>query len=305
MLCTCPYLNLERLFNQMENLFYYLSQHALLLYGLVFIYSLCVGSFLNVVIYRLPLILNAKWTVLCSEFLNIQPAQVDKVSLAFPRSACPKCKRPVKAWQNIPVISYILLRGKCFECNAYISLRYPFVELLTACLSVLIFYYFGLSLQSGVALILLYTLIVLTFIDIDTQLLPDNITIPLIWIGLLINTQSIFVSLPNAVFSAVGAYLVLWSFLKVFYLLTGKEGMGEGDLKLFSAFGAWLGWQVLPLIILLASILGAIIGMAILYFQKQDKDTPLPFGPYLCIAGFVALLWGKPIIHWYLSTVYS
>lgn len=262
-------------------------------YVFLTIFSLCVGSFLNVVIYRLPIILKAKWTDMSREYLNISHDKEATTSLILPRSQCPHCNESIKPWHNIPVLSFIILKGKCFSCRTPISYRYPLVECLTAVCAILVLYAYGFTLQTVWGLIFVYALIPLAFIDLDTQLLPDEITIPLIWIGLLANTQALFVPLETAVLSAIGAYISLWSFVKLFYLLTHKEGMGEGDLKLFSALGAWLGWKVLPLIILFSSLFGAIIGLIVINYKRKNKDTPLPFGPYLCLSGFIALIWGE------------
>lgn len=287
----------------METILLYLQHHLLAQYIVLGVLSLCIGSFLNVVIYRLPIILNAKWADMSRDFLNISHEREDTTSLILPRSQCPQCNKLIKAWQNIPLLSFCLLRGKCFYCKHPISLRYPLVELLTACCALIVLSQFGFTLKTVWGLIFIYCLIPLAFIDIKTQLLPDEITIPLIWLGLIANTQGLFVPLETAVISAVGAYITLWAFISLFYVITGKEGMGGGDLKLFSALGAWLGWTKLPLIILCSSLIGAIIGLSIIKWTKRDKDTPLPFGPYLCLSGFIALLWGEDIIQWYLSTL--
>lgn len=285
----------------METVLTYLAQHQAVQFVLLALFSLCIGSFLNVVIYRLPIILNAKWTDMSRDFLDLSHEKEATTSLILPRSQCPNCNRMICAWQNIPLLSFCFLRGKCFYCKHPISLRYPMVELLTMLCSLLVLYRFGCTLQTVWALIFLYCLIPLTFIDIETQLLPDEITLPLIWLGLLANTQALFTPLKTAVLSAVIAYIALWCFVRLFYLITGKEGMGGGDLKLFSALGAWLGWTMLPFIILCASLIGAIIGLTIIKCTKQNKDTPLPFGPYLCLSGFIAILWGEHIVNWYLS----
>lgn len=272
-------------------------------FSIYFIFvSLCVGSFLNVVIHRLPIMLNRQWTTLSSEYLNIEMKHNEETyNLAFPHSTCPKCQCKIKPWQNIPILSYLLLKGKCHTCKTSISIRYPLVELATALLGYIIFIKYGLSIQFLCGVFLCWILIALTMIDFDTQLLPDSMTIPLIWVGLLLNSFEVFVPLTNSLYSAVGAYVFLWLFVYIFKLITGKDGMGEGDFKLFSAFGAWFGWQALPLILVLSSFAGAIIGIIILKLSKKGSDTPLAFGPYLCIAAYIYLVYGKEIIHWYLS----
>ncbi len=270
--------------------------------SIIAVISLLIGSFLNVVIYRLPKMLEAEWRRDCCEFLqqeNKEPAQ--QLGIAFPNSHCPKCQAPVKAWQNIPVISYILLRGKCASCEAPISIRYPLVEIATAVLSGFIAYSFGADSSTLLALLLTWCLIALTMIDIDTQLLPDNITLPLLWLGLIINAFGVFTSLENALWGAVAGYLSLWSVFWLFKLLTGKEGMGYGDFKLLAALGAWMGWQALPQIIILSSLVGAVIGIAGILIMGRDKNLPIPFGPYLAIAGWIAFIWGDQITASYLQ----
>ncbi len=278
-----------------------LNECPTIFYLIVFIFSICVGSFLNVVIWRLPIKLNQEWTIMAKEFLNQELEEPKTFNLFFPHSHCPQCKQDLKAWHNIPILSFIFLKRRCYYCKKIIPYRYPLVELTTGLLSLVVAYEFGPTLAMLCGLLFTYILISLALIDFDTQLLPDELTIPLIWLGLLINTQGVFVPLNNAVLSAAGAYLFLWTFVKLFYLFTGKEGMGGGDLKLFAAFGAWMGWQVLPLILILSSFVGAILGSLILYLNRKNKDTPLPFGPYLCITGFISLVWGKAIISWYMS----
>ncbi|WP_438270928.1 prepilin peptidase [Saccharophagus degradans] len=269
-----------------------------------------IGSFLNVVIYRLPLSLMKGWELECKEFLASKgeaetPAQNEQESepfnIAFPASHCPSCKAPVKAWQNIPIISYLLLKGKCAACNVKISLRYPIVEFVTSVLSVWVVYSLGLTVEAGLVLLLTWSLLVLTLIDVDHQLLPDNITLPLLWLGLLANSQGHFTDLQSAVIGAVAGYLVLWSVFWLFKLVTGKEGMGFGDFKLLAALGAWMGWQALPVIIILSSAVGAIIGIGGILIFGKDKNKPIPFGPYLAIAGWIAFFWGDAITGAYLS----
>lgn len=271
------------------------------LYIFLALLALAVGSFLNVVIYRLPLMLRSEWLNECECLLNLPSSSPSKINLFLPRSFCPACNKTIKAIHNIPLLSYLFLRGHCAYCNVPVAMRYPLVEILTAVLSLFAAWAFGFTVTLIFALLFIWLLICLFFIDCDLQLLPDSLTLSLLWLGLLANTQHLFTSLHNAVFSAVVAYLSLWFLIKLFYLLTGKIGMGNGDFKLFAAFGAWFGWTLLPLILLFSSLTGAIIGIIYLRQQNQTKDTPIAFGPFLCLAGVVALFWGKPIIKWYLS----
>lgn len=262
-------------------------------YTCVFVFSLCIGSFLNVVIYRLPIMLQREWQQEAKWILQ-QPddnEQTTRFNLAFPASACPSCQQPIKAWQNIPVISYLMLRGKCAGCQQGISIRYPAVELLTGVLGVLLAIKFGVSTQFLALLLFTYVAIALTGIDYDTQLLPDNLVLPLLWLGLLLNTQSLFVSLQDAVIGAAIGYGFLWSVFWLFKIVTGKEGMGYGDFKLMAAFGAWFGWQVLPNIVLLSSLVGALFGISLMLFKKMDKDKPMPFGPFIIVAGWLTVIY--------------
>ena len=278
-----------------------MDQTTLLLLGTAFI-GLCVGSFLNVVIHRLPRMMEREWREQCAA-LNGEAATKDEehLSLSFPRSRCPACGHQISATENIPVLSYLLLRGRCSGCSVRISLRYPMIEALTCLLSLFTAWHFGFSLAAGAALILVWALIALTFIDFDTQLLPDSITLPLLWLGLLFNLVGGFVSLPSAVIGAMAGYLSLWSVYWLFKFATGKEGMGYGDFKLLAALGAWLGWQALPSIILLSSLVGAVIGILLIVLAKRGREVPMPFGPYLATAGLIALFWGKQITQTYLG----
>lgn len=270
-------------------------------YILLGIISLLIGSVLNMIIYRLPIMLNASWTTQCKSWLNITSEPPSKaINLFFPRSFCPKCKKTIPIWHNIPLLSYCICRGRCSTCHQPIAIRYFLVECLTLVLSLIAGVYFGFTLTLVFALIFIWFIICLAFIDASHQLLPDELSLSLLWIGLIANTESLFTSLPNAVLSAIGAYLTLWLFMKVFYLITGKIGMGNGDFKLFAAFGAWFGWTMLPLILFFASFIGAIAGIAYLKITKKSKDTPIPFGPFLCISGLCALFFGQSFIHWYL-----
>ncbi|HEY6130655.1 MAG TPA: A24 family peptidase [Halioglobus sp.] len=255
--------------------------------------GLLVGSFLNVVIYRLPLMLESRWRRDCCELLEIErEVQETPLNLATPNSHCPQCKAAIRPWQNIPVLSYLLLRGKCANCAAPISLRYPSIELVTGLMTLALAWRFDLSPALLGAVLLTWSLIALTMIDIDHQLLPDDITLPLLWLGLVFNLDATYVSLADAVIGAMAGYLILWVVYQGFKLLTGKEGMGYGDFKLLGALGAWMGWQMLPEIILLSSLVGALCGIALMFIKRRGKDIPIPFGPYLAVAGWLALLWG-------------
>ena len=273
-----------------------LQQYDWLFYGLVIFTGLSIGSFLNVVIYRLPLMLETEWRQQCTEFLELESTENNKkFSLATPASSCPKCNHKIRAWENIPVISYLLLKGKCASCKAPISAEYPLVETVTAILSVIIAHHYGVSWQTLSALFFTWALIALTMIDFHKQLLPDNIVFPLLWLGILVNMFNTFVDLESSIIGAMAGYLVLWSVYHTFRILTGKEGMGYGDFKLLATLGAWMGWKMLPLIIVLSSFVGAAIGIAMIIFSRHDKNIPIPFGPYLAIAGLIALLWGESI----------
>ena len=268
---------------------------------LTIIIGLCVGSFLNVVIHRLPRMMEREWQAQCAELGNESPPETEPLDLARPRSRCPHCGHMITALENIPIISYLVLRGRCAGCKAKISPRYPIIEALTALLSAFTVWHFGPTLTSAAALLLIWSLIALTFIDFDTQLLPDSITLPLLWLGLLFNLIGGFVSLPSAVIGAMGGYLSLWSVYWLFKLVTGKEGMGYGDFKLLAALGAWLGWQMLPAIILLSSVVGAVVGIALIVFARHGRNVPIPFGPYLAAAGVITLFWGTQITQKYLG----
>ncbi len=289
------------------------NEWGLLFLVMTIIFSLLIGSFLNVVIHRLPRMMEREWKHDCCELLEInQQVDVSKpYNLVTPNSHCPHCDAPVKPWQNIPIISYLFLRGKCANCSGPISIRYPLVELATGGLSGYIAWQWGATPQAMAAIGLTWVLIALTMIDVDTQLLPDSLTLPLLWAGLILNSgaffggslegQGLFVSLEDALWGAVAGYMVLWSVFWLFKILTGKEGMGFGDFKLLAALGAWMGWQALPLIIILSSLVGAVIGVAGILIMGRDKNIPIPFGPYLAIAGWIALLWGDMITESYLQ----
>ncbi len=263
--------------------------------GLCLLLGLMVGSFLNVVIYRLPLMMQREWEAQCAELRGETPPEQERFNIAVPRSRCPQCAHPISALENIPVLSWIFLRGRCRGCQMPISPRYPLIEALCGLLSAYAAWTFGFSWITFGALLFLWAMIALTFIDFDTQLLPDDITLPLLWLGLILNTMGIYTDLKSAVIGAVAGYLALWSVYWGFKLATGKEGMGYGDFKLLAAIGAWFGWQLLPMTILLSSVVGAIVGISLIVFARHGRSTPIPFGPYLATAGVIALFWGKPL----------
>jgi leader peptidase (prepilin peptidase) / N-methyltransferase len=280
--------------------------------GSVFLLGLIVGSFLNVVIYRLPIILEREWRTQAIELLggaapSEGPSLTEHFSLSTPRSACPACKAPIRAWQNIPVVSWLLLRGRCASCKTKISIRYPLVELATGLLSAWVAWHFGFGASAACALLVTWTLIALTGIDIDHQLLPDGITLPLMWAGLLaavivgpVAGNSIPVSIRDAIIGAASGYVSLWLVFHAFRLITGKEGMGYGDFKLFAALGAWLGWKLLPLVILVSAATGAILGILMILLRGRDRTAPMPFGPYLAAAGWLAMMYGDVLVDGYL-----
>ncbi|WP_071913406.1 A24 family peptidase [Aeromonas sp. SCS5] len=276
-----------------------------LYFSLVFIFSLMIGSFLNVVIHRLPIMLEREWQAEYRGYFTPEEEQATepRYNLMVPRSACPHCGHAITALENIPLLSWLWLKGRCGECQAPISARYPLVELFTALLSVAVAMVISPGWGTLAALLLTWVLVALTFIDLDKMLLPDQLTLPLLWGGLLFNLSGGFAPLADAVIGAMAGYLVLWSLYWAFKLLTGKEGMGYGDFKLLAALGAWLGWQALPIILLLSSLVGAIIGISLIALRKHHQGNPIPFGPYLAIAGWIALLWGDTITRWYLTTI--
>ncbi|WP_265435654.1 prepilin peptidase [Aeromonas media] len=273
--------------------------------SLVFLFSLMVGSFLNVVIHRLPIMLEREWQAEYSDYFGgeVAASPAEPYNLMVPRSRCPHCDHPIGALENIPLLSWLWLKGRCRQCKAPISARYPLVELLTALLSVAVATTLAPGWGTLAALLLTWVLVALTFIDLDKMLLPDQLTLPLLWGGLLFNLAGGFVPLADAVIGAMAGYLVLWSLYWAFKLLTGKEGMGHGDFKLLAALGAWLGWQALPIVLLLSSLVGAIIGIGLILLRNHHQGKPIPFGPYLAIAGWIALLWGDNITRWYLDIV--
>lgn len=261
--------------------------------------GLCVGSFLNVVIHRLPRMMERGWQEQCAELRGEEAPAAARYNLVVPRSACPACGHRIAAYENIPVVSWLALRGRCSACKAAISARYPFVELLGGAVAVAAIWKFGPNWQGVAACAFLWTLLALTFIDFDTQLLPDDLTLPLLWAGLIANLNGLFVPLPEAVIGAVAGYLTLWSIYWLFKIIRGKEGMGYGDFKLLAALGAWLGWKMLPLIVLGSSVVGAFIGISLVVFKGRDHNIPLAFGPYLAIAGMFALFFGAPFVKIY------
>ncbi|MBP8120361.1 MAG: prepilin peptidase [Burkholderiales bacterium] len=275
--------------------------------GTALVVGLMVGSFLNVVIHRLPKMMDAEWRQQCIEFLH--PEQVEnspagdkpRYNLVVPRSACPSCGHNISAIENVPVLSYLFLGGRCKACRAPIGLRYPAVEALTGLLTGFVAWHFGVTWAALFAIVFVWALVALTFIDADTTLLPDDITLPLLWLGLMVNAGGLFVDLRSAVIGAIAGYLILWLVFWAFKLATGKEGMGYGDFKLLAAIGAWLGWQTLPLVILLSAAVGTVVGIAGIILKGRDKGAKLPFGPYLAAAGFIALIWGQPLNMWYLG----
>ena len=292
------------------------TDNVALLAGSVFVLGLVVGSFLNVVIYRLPIMLEREWRTQAAELLpkiddastvpSVKPVP-EPFTLSTPRSACPACKAPIKASQNIPVVSWLVLRGRCASCQAKISVRYPLVELATGLLSAWVAWHFGFGAATACGLGLTWALIALTGIDMDHQLLPDGITLPLMWTGLLaavvigpISGSAIPVSPRDAIIGAAAGYVSLWLVFHAFRLITGKEGMGFGDFKLFAALGAWLGWTLLPLVILLSAATGAVLGILMIVLRGRDRSAPMPFGPYLAAAGWIAMMYGDVLVEGYL-----
>lgn len=266
------------------------------------ILGLVVGSFLNVVIHRLPRMMERQWQAECAQWKGEPPpAPAPAYNLVVPRSACPSCERPLRALENIPLVSFLILRGRCAGCGGAISWRYPAVEALAATLSAFMAWRFGPTAQAGAALVFTWLMIALAFIDLDTFFLPDDLTLPLLWAGLLVNLDGTFTDLPSAVIGAAAGYLVLWVVFWAYKLATGKEGMGYGDFKLLAAIGAWLGWSLLPLVVLLSSVAGALIGIVLIIAARRGRHVPLPFGPYLAIAGLVALAYGDALVRRYLE----
>jgi len=287
----------------MNNLIAYFSANAAAFAALCAVLGLVIGSFLNVVIHRLPKMLKRQWEAECAELQGHEPAEATPYNLFVPRSACPACNHHIPPLQNVPVASYLFLRGKCASCGVRIPYRYPLVEVATGVITAYIGWRFGCTWTALSAMVFVWAMIALAVIDLDTFYLPDCITLPLVWIGLLAQLGSLFphVGLEAAVIGAVAGYLSLWSVFWLFKLATGKEGMGYGDFKLLAAIGAWLGWKALPIVILLSSLVGAVIGIALIVARRQGKDVPIPFGPYLVAAGLIALFWGNALTEHYLD----
>ena len=286
------------------------TQAPMVFIAVAFAFALLIGSFLNVVIYRLPLMMQRDWREQCDELLKEPAADLPdgKFNLVVPRSRCPSCGASIKAWQNIPVLSYLLLGAQCSNCQKSISVRYPLVETLTAILAAICAWHFGFGWEALMAIGLSCALVAISLIDADHQIIPDSIAIPLLWVGLIMSlfhplagTDTLFIAPQDAVVGAVAGYLSLWSVYQLFKLITGKEGMGYGDFKLLAALGAWLGWQALPTIILMSAVVGAIIGIVLIIFRGRDRQIPIPFGPYLAAAGWITMLWGETIKNAYLD----
>ncbi|MGH8353027.1 MAG: prepilin peptidase [Pseudomonas sp.] len=280
----------------------FLASHVLAFVLCALLLGLLIGSFLNVVIHRLPKMMQRDWQAQAREILEL-PAEPDQqtFNLILPNSQCPHCGHEIKPWENIPVVSYLALRGKCSSCQAPISKRYPLVELACGLLSAYVAWHFGFGWQTSAMLLLTWGLLAMSLIDADHQLLPDSLVLPLLWLGLILNYFGLFTSLEDALWGAIAGYLSLWSVYWLFKLITGKEGMGFGDFKLLAMLGAWGGWQILPLTILLSSLVGAVLGVIMLRLRNAETSTPIPFGPYLAIAGWIALLWGDQITGTYLQ----
>lgn len=287
-----------------------LTQSPLIFIATAAILALLIGSFLNVVIHRLPIMMEREWRAQCDE-LSASPATElpeGRFDLVAPRSRCPSCGHQITALQNIPVISYVLLGGKCAGCGMDISIRYPIIELLTAVLTGVVAWRFGFGWEAAAAIALTWALVAISVIDIDLQIIPDSISLPLIWCGLTLSlfhpmagAEHLFVEPKAAIVGALGGYLSLWSIYQLFRLITGKEGMGYGDFKLLAALGAWLGWNLLPVIILMSAVVGAATGILMIVMKRHERSVPIPFGPYLAAAGWIAMLWGPGIINWYLD----
>lgn len=279
----------------------------------IFILGLLVGSFLNVIIYRLPVMIKREWRIDCCNYLeenynakiqldsSHEPAE--PFNLVKPDSTCPNCSHKIRAWENIPVISYLFLRAKCSNCKTPISIRYPIIELLSAITVSVVAWHFGFSLIGFSAILLTWALITLALIDYDTQYLPDQITLPFLWLGLILNLNNTFTSIESSIIGAIVGYLSLWSVHHIFKLITKKEGMGYGDFKLLALLGAWMGWEFIPAIIIMSSLVGSIIGISLILFKQHHRDKPIPFGPYLAIAGWITLLWGNEINSTYMNWI--
>ena len=281
-----------------------LTENASALIFSCVVFGLLIGSFLNVVVYRLPLMLQRDWQSQAREVLELPAAApADTFNLILPNSCCPQCGHEIRPWENIPVISYLFLRGKCSNCKTPISKRYPLVELACGLLSGYVAWHFGFTWQAGAMLVLAWGLLAMSLIDADHQLLPDVLVLPLLWLGLIVNNFALLVPLSDAVWGAVVGYMSLWSVFWLFKLITGKDGMGHGDFKLLALLGAWGGWQIVPMTLFVASLVGVFAGLTLMRLRKAQVSTPMPFGPYLAIAGWIALLWGGQITDFYLQSV--
>ncbi|UHQ54867.1 prepilin peptidase [Microbulbifer sp. YPW16] len=285
----------------------FLASYQALLLGSAIVFGAIIGSFLNVVIYRLPIMMEREYKRDFYSYFGQEPRAGEKeqleepFNLVLPHSHCPNCDTEIKPWHNVPLVSYLALGGKCSNCATPISKRYPLVELATGILTAIVVWQLGFTWQALAGCVFTWALVALTGIDFDKQLLPDNITLPLLWAGLLVNCWGLFVPLQDAVVGAIAGYLALWSVYHIFKLLTGKEGMGAGDFKILAAIGAWFGWQMLPLVILLSAAVGAVAGLTWSAIAGRDKNLPIAFGPYLAGAGWIAMLWGEQLMGWYLS----
>lgn len=289
-----------------------LTDFPALYVALIVVLALLIGSFLNVVIHRLPLMMERDWRSQCEELLATPATKLPegRFDLMVPRSQCPACDAPITALQNVPILSYVLLRGRCANCGAAISARYPAVEALTAVLSGLVAWRFGFGAEAAAAILLTWVLVAVTFIDFDHQIIPDSISLPLVWIGLTLSlfhplpgASVLFIAPQTAIVGVLAGYLSLWSVYHLFRLVTGKEGMGYGDFKLLAALGAWLGWQQLPMIIILSALVGAVLGIALIVVHGRDRNVPMPFGPFLAAAGWLAMMYGQQIQNWWLASM--
>lgn len=287
--------------NQLTQLSHLLQQNNALFIFLCVVFGLAVGSFLNVVIHRLPKMMEREWHNNCLEFQGQEVPDTPAYTLSTPRSACPQCGHQITASENIPIFSWLALGGKCSGCKSPISMRYPLIEALTGALIGLLASQYGYSYITLFGSVFVFALVALTFIDFDTQLLPDDITLPLLWLGLLFNLGNGLTDIKSAVIGAAAGYLILWSIYWLFKLVTGKEGMGYGDFKLLAAIGAWFGWKLLPAVILLSSVLGTIIGVGLIVFAKRGREVPMPFGPFLALGGIAALFYGQQLASYYIK----
>jgi len=291
-----------------------MSESATVFIAVVFVFTLLIGSFLNVVIYRLPIMMERDWREQADELVNTPSEQElpeGRFDLVMPRSRCPSCGSLITAWQNIPVVSYLFLKGRCASCKASISARYPLVELMTALLAAVTAWHFGPGWEALMAITLTVVLVVISMIDADTQLIPDSIVLPLVWLGLAMSlfypmtgANTLFIGPKDAIVGAMAGYLTLWSIFWLFKLVTGKDGMGYGDFKLLAALGAWLGWQQLPIIIMMSAVVGAVINISLIILRGKDRSIPIPFGPYLAAAGWITMLWGETIKNTYIDLMF-